>query len=80
MHPSHLELQESRLVTLLRIALKEIERIWEFTMGINSIFNMQFIFYLADKLQDDDENEQDLEEHLYDLGMLEEGDACNVDC
>lgn len=27
----------------------------------------------ADRFQDDEENQQELEEHLYDLGLLEEG-------
>lgn len=59
MKPSLLDLKESRLLQLIRMVFKETHRIYDFT--------------IADRMQDDDENQQDLEEYLYDLGLLDEG-------
>jgi hypothetical protein len=53
------ELNESRLVTLVRIALRDTERIWDLTV--------------ADKSHMDRQGDDDLEEHLNELEMLEEG-------
>lgn len=52
------ELNESRLVTLVRIALRDTERIWDLTV--------------ADKSHMDRQGDDDLEEHLNELEMLEE--------
>jgi hypothetical protein len=53
------ELNESRLVTLVRIALRDTERIWDLTV--------------SDKSHMDRQGDDDLEEHLNELEMLEEG-------
>lgn len=53
------ELNDSRLVTLLRIALRDTERIWDLT--------------IADKAHMDHQRDDDLEEHLNELEVLEEG-------
>jgi len=52
------ELNDSRLVTLLRIALRDTERIWDLT--------------IADKAHMDHQRDDDLEEHLNELEVLEE--------
>lgn len=52
------QLSESRLLTLLRLAVKDTERVWELTLS-NTITAM--------------DTQQLLEEHLCDMGLLQEG-------
>jgi len=56
-----IDMQESKLVNILRVAMREVERIWDLTM--------------PDKYVDDEE----LEEHLYELGLLEEDPESSED-
>jgi len=61
LNPAWLDMQESRLVNILRIGLKEVERVWDLSM--------------PDKYGDDEE----LEEQLYELGLLEEDPESSED-
>eukprot|EP00005_Dracoamoeba_jomungandri_P005656 CAMPEP_0174249828 /NCGR_PEP_ID=MMETSP0439-20130205/159_1 /TAXON_ID=0 /ORGANISM="Stereomyxa ramosa, Strain Chinc5" /LENGTH=845 /DNA_ID=CAMNT_0015329741 /DNA_START=94 /DNA_END=2628 /DNA_ORIENTATION=- len=54
------DLKDSRLVTLLKIGLRETEKIWELTMAQN---------------REQSEVDEELEEHLTDLEILEEEPA-----
>lgn len=53
------QLSESRLVTLMRLAIRDTEKVWELAM-------------LSESKQ---EKQKLLEEHLYELGLLPEGTA-----